>query len=473
MNHRRNSAVTTASVSPSSTASSVSARRFKGGRLLAATFLLTPAALALWACTGDDDVYRPTDAGSFDVQVGADQSTQPPADSGPAALACGDAGGTPPRVFIVQGKPRGSELAVVNVQTKTVDGRLAFDGGYGVTSSLGTDPYLLGGESDLVQRLDAREPWKVVGTWNVHGDEPVADGGDQNANPVAVVQTSCSKAYVLRFNRDRIAVIDPSRPGGAGASATPTSYIDLAGLKQPGDPNFIEMTSAVYVPSKKKVFVLLGNADLTRTQTAGGFTKLLCASLKPSIIAIDVDTDKVVSLGGTGPGGGILLDGYNPPLGTPLIYDAAFDRLLVLNAGCNDALGDGGAGGIVRRRVEQVDLATGAVKTLLPLDAMGFPSSLAFVDGSHAAVAFYFDGYHWDPRTTTVGDPILPGIDIVANDGRGAFVGSRAVFLPDGAAGPLQVLAVPTTDAGTSVILENPFSTPGGYVAGLEAWPHP
>jgi hypothetical protein len=442
--------------------------------------LVAPLGLAVsfFACTGDDDVFRPTDASTFEGGSNFDQSTSPVTDGGPPALACGDAGGAPPRVFLIQGTPRTSELAVVNVQTKAVDGRLTFDGGYGTTSSLGTDPYLLGGESDIVQRLDAREPWKVVGSWNVRGDDVVADGGDRNANPVAVVQTSCSKAYVLRFNRDRIAIIDPSRPSREGVGGVPTGYIDLTALKQPGDPNFIEMTSAVYVPSKKRVYVLLGNADLTRTKKVNGpfgeETKLLCAPLKPSIIAIDVDTDKVVTLGGTAPGGGIALDGYNPPLGTPLIYDAAFDRLLVLHAGCNEELLDSGVGNITRRRVEQVDLATGAIKTLLSLDGQGFPSSLAFVDGDHAAVAFYFDGYHWDPHQTTLGASIKPGIDIVANDGRGAFFGTRATFFGDGGAGPLEVLAVPLSDAGTtSLIIADPFTKAGGYVAGIEAWPHP
>lgn len=441
-------------------------------RLWLCAALVAPLGV-LWACSGDDDVFRSTDAGTFDAST-ADRAAPPsPSDDAGgsvAPLACGDAGGAPPRVLLIQGNPRTSELAAVNLDTKTVDGRLAFDGGYGVTSSLGTEPYLLGGESDLVTRLDPREPWKPVASWNVRGDDG-ADGGDSNANPVAVVPTSCSKAYVLRFNRNRIAVIDQSQPAGG----VPTKYIDLSSLRQPGDPNTVEMTSAVYVPSKKKVFVLLGNMDLSRTvKVMGPFgeeTKLLCAaSLKPSIIAIDPETDQVVSLGGTAPGGGIALEGYNPPLGTPLVYDPAADRLLVLQAGCSEDVGDGGPGGIIRRRVEQVDLATGAVKTLLALDGNGFPSSLAFVSGEHAALAFYFDGYQWDPRETTLGPAIPGGMDIIARD-RGAFIGTRATYLDDGGLGPLQVVSVPITDAGPSVVTENPFSKPGGYVAGIETWP--
>lgn len=434
-------------------------------RMLSCVGLVAPIAL-LWACTGDDDVFRPTDAGTFEAST-PDQTSPQPSDGGAQGLACGDAAGSPPRVLLVQGKAGGSELAVVNVTTKAVDGRLPFDGGYGTTSSLGTDPYLLGGESDVVTRLDAREPWKAVASWNVRGDDKPQAGLD-NANPVGVVQTSCDKAYVLRFNRDRIAVIDPSQATGG----VPTKFIDLAPLKQAGDPDVVEMTSAVYVPSKKRVYVLLGNSDLTKFVTAGGFTKLVCTDLKPSIIAIDVETDQVVSLGGTAPGGGIALEGYNPPLGSPLVYDAAFDRLLVLQAGCNADLGDGGAGDMTRRRVEQVDLATGAVKTLLPLDDRGFPSSLAFASGEHAAVAFYFDGYRWDPRQTTLGSAIEGGMDLIASDGRGGFVGARQLYLADGGTGSLEVVSVPTTDAGPTVVVENPFTKAGGYVAGIEGWPH-
>ena len=432
-------------------------------RTLLCLGLLAPMGL-LWACTGDDDVFRPTDAGTFDAAthdqqapIEQDGSLRPP-------LACGDAGDAPPRVLLLQGNPTKSELAAVNLTTNAVDGRFDLEGAYGVTSSLGTDPYLLGGESDEVIRLDPREPWKPVIRWNVRGDDALP-GGDPNANPVAVVPTACNKAYVLRYNRDRIAVLDPS--GAAG----PTKYIDLAPLKQPGDPNMVEMTSAVYVPSKRRVYVLLGNIDFTKYVPAA--FALLCTDLKPSIIAIDVDTDQVVSLGGSAPGGGIALEGYNPPLGSPLVYDAALDRLLVLQGGCNEALGDGGVGVMTRRRVEQVDLATGAVKTLLSLDDKGFPSSLAFASGEHAAIAFGFEGHHWDPRQTTLGPVIEGGIDLVARDGRGAFVGTHQSSHADGGVGPLRGRAGPTGDAGPKVITQDPFSKPGGYVASVEVWPQP
>ena len=63
-------------------------------------------------------------------------------------------------------------------------------------------------------------------------------------------------------------------------------------------------------------------------------------------------------------------------------------------------------------------------------------------------------------------------MDLIASDGRGAFVGSRQIYFADGGAGPLQVVSVPTTDAAPAVVTEDPFTKAGGYVAGIEGWPH-
>ena len=430
-------------------------------RLVLCAGALAPFAV-IWAC-GTENAATPKPSAS-----GGDATTaETGSDAGSQKLGCGDAGPLPKRILVVQGNPKTSELSVVNVETMAVDGRLSFESAYGVTSSVGTDPYLLAGETDVVTRLDPREPWKAVASWNVRGDDG-EDGGTPNANPVGVVPISCEKAYVLRFNRDRIAVIDPSDPAGG----VPSRYIDLKALKAQGDAKDLEMTSAVYVPEQKRVYVLLGNADLTKFVTSGGVTKLLCSSLKPTIIAIDSETDQLVNLGGTGMGGGIALEGYNPPLGSPLVYDASQNRLLVLHAGCNADLGDGGAGDMTRRRVEQVSLATGQVSTLLSLDAKTFPSSLAFASAEHAAVAFYADGYLWDPRQTSLGAAISGGMDLIATDGRGAFIGTRQVYVDDGGTGPLEVVSVSASDAGdVKVVASDPFSQKGGYVAGVEAWP--
>jgi hypothetical protein len=231
----------------------------------------------------------------------------------------------------------------------------------------------------------------------------------------------------------------------------------------------VEPTAALYVPSKNRVYVLLGNLDLSRFIKVSGASGLLCTEMHPTIIAINPVTNEIVSLGGTAPGGGIALGGYNPPEGTSLAYDSASDRLLVLSGGCNAVSDDGGLGPMTRRQIEEVNLGTGAVKTLVSLDDKDFPSSLALASAANAAVSFGYYGAHWDPRMTTLGDPI-DNLDLVVSDGRGAFVGTHQNYDPDG--GATQILAVPVTDAGPTVITENPFTKPGGYVAGLEAFGH-
>lgn len=424
---------------------------------LVATGSAIAALPATWACSGEEFYYE-----YEDVDAGEEVDGGQRGDGGSAK--CGVPSGVPPHALVLRGGFRPTdktELAAINLETKEVSGRVSFEGNYGFTSSLGADPWFVSGVTNQVVKLDAREPWKVVATWDVLGDDPT-EAEPTNANPVAVVPVSCDKAYVLRFNRNKIAVIDPSSNGGK-----PTKYIDLGPLVQDGDPGVLEVTSAVYVSSKKRVYVLLGNADLSRVDSTG-FT-ILCTDLKPSIVAIDVETDELVDLGGQAPGKGIFLEGYNPPIGVPLTYDVLNDRLLVMQGGCNEDQA-GEPGPAVRRRIEEVSLASGAVKTLVSLDDKGFPSSFGFADPRNAAVAFYFEGaFRWNPATPTL-SPITGQVDAVASDGRGAFVGFRSIAA-DGGPSTHEILRIPLA-GDPEVIATNPFTEPGGAIGGIEVWPH-
>lgn len=431
-------------------------KRFRSLAAFVAAGALVASLPAMWSCRGEDEWYY------------EEVPDEPAAVAGPSlsdggSRACDVPTGVPPRALVLQSGTRTTELAAVDLETKEVAGRVTFDGGYGFTSSLGADPWFVSGVTNQVYRLDAREPWKAVATWDVSGDD-ARNAEDTNANPVAVVPVGCDKAYVLRFNRNKIAVIDPSATGGV-----PAKYIDLGPLVQAGDPSVVEMTAAAYDPARRRVYVLLGNADLSKTVTIDGVTSLLCAPLAPSIIAIDVDTDALVELEGAAPGKGIRLAGYNPPLGTPLVFDEKGDRLLVLEGGCSEDLG-GQPGPMQQRRVEEVDLRTGAVKTLVSLDDKGFPSSLAFVDPTRAALAFYYDGYRWDPATPSL-SPIAGQVDVVAKDGRGGLIGVRSLFDPDGGPATHEIVTIPKS-GDPQVLATNPFSRPGGFIGGLEAWPH-
>lgn len=425
--------------------------RFRWRSLVAVSALVATGAVV--ACTVADESFRPDPVYAYDA---ATFDRAPPPPPGPDAaiptLSCGDAGDAPPRLLVVnQEQP---ELVAFNLDTLTVDGRYSFDGGAGVTSSSANrDPWLVDRANDLVTRLDAREPWKPVATWDVHGN----DGAGGSA-PSVVVQVSCTKAYVLRANRDRIAIIDPSQSGG-----TPTGFVDLSSFHAPGDPGLLELVSAVWVPAKKKVFVLAGNIDPAATSEPFG---LACTALKPTVFAIDVATDAVVSLAGKGPAGSIELAGYDA---ISLLYDAPFDRLVALSAGCH--AGDGAAQP-QRRVVEQVDLATGTVKTLLTFGASPRPSGLTLLDGDHAVVTFGTRGSYWNPHEAALGPEIAGPLELAALDGNGGLAGSRRL-----ADGGFELVGLPLDfDAGAGegprVLVADPFSTAGGRAASLEPWPH-
>lgn len=428
--------------------------------------VLAPASAVAVAC-GDDDVIASKDAGTVDAVTS--DTTQPPSsdgsvDSGPGIRQCGHAGGAPSRILVTIGGTTSGELAAVNVQTLAVDGRLTIPAAFGGSILTNNrEPFVIAQEADTVLRLDPREPWKSTASWNVKGDDAF-DGGKKNANPSGIVVPACNKGYVLRFNRNKIAVIDTGEDVTGGA---PKSFIDLSAQVQAADTDgIVEMTSALYVPSKNRVYVLLGNVDLKKVSTNGFVT--FCTASKPSIVAIDPTTDQIV-------GSPIVLDGYNPPLGTPLWYDAVNDRFLVLSAGCNVDTGGGVAGAMTRRRVEEVDLATGNVKTLITLDNQGFPSAFEYIDGTHAALAFFGQAFHWDPTKTTLGVEIAGGMDFFAADRKGKLFGARTTFV-DGGPGPIQILSSEVTDAGIgspTVIAENPFTKNDGFMSSSSVWPKP
>jgi hypothetical protein len=417
-------------------------------------------------CTGDDEFFNPRDAGTFETGGNGDGGGHG-GDGGGPRLGCGDAGNAPPRMLVTGGLPTTGELVAFDIDARRIDGRLSFPGAFGGMPFLsGSDPYLLT-QADEIIRLDPREPWKSVAKWNVKGDD-VRDGGNPIANPSAIVVPGCDKGYVLRFNRNKIAVIDTGNPAGG----VPTGYIDLSSLVQTDDRDGnVDMTSAVYVPSRKRVYVLLGNIDLGRVVDPTGNPKLVCSQTVSSIVAIDTTTDALVNLGGTAPGGGIALLGTNPPIGPSFYYDAARDKLVVLHAGCNAALGDGGAGAMSRRQIDEVNLQTGQVTEILDLNGRTFPSSLAYADGTRAALAFFFNGFVWNPSQPSLGAEIAGGIDVVSHDGRGNLVGSHGVFFLDGGSALELVRSSFATPDASAVMATDPFTNKGAFVVGVEVWP--
>lgn len=448
-------------------------------RMFAVALVLSAAGAGPWvAGCGEDEVFRADDAGAFEAGPLPDAAPPDAPDAGDdAAPGCvSGAAGAPVRLLLTMNNATTSEVAAFNLVDKKVDGRFTFNGGLGQTSSLGADPYVVEQAGDLVARMNPQRPWEPVSTWSVAGSDAV-DGGSPNAQPVGVVVPTCTTGYVLRFNRNSIAVIDTNKAGDGGA---PESYLDLSSLVQAGDGDgLVDMTSAYYVASTKRIYVVLGNYD--RNTVAAPDYALLCKNTTASVIAIDATTGQLVSLGGSAPGGGIALENYNPVVGTPLVYDAPRNRLLLVQGGCSTPLDGGGAGPITKRAIEEVDLATAHAKTLVKLDDKGFPASFVYMDANRAAVTFFFpnQAFFWDPSQTTLGPEIPGSLDYAAHDGKGNLVGGRRSMVDGGAVVDLLSVPFSATDAGSvdaaavQVLGTSPFTNNGGYLGGAEVWPRP
>ncbi|HSQ66813.1 MAG TPA: hypothetical protein VLM85_26520 [Polyangiaceae bacterium] len=405
-----------------------------------------------WGCSGDDVTYAP-------------EAGQPKSDATVDAPASPDAGDAtvPQRLLMTQIATKG-ELVAFNTQTKQVDGRLSFPGFGVVVRSGGT--YLLETGQDIVARLDPSQPWKVQSTWSVAMDDAF-DGGESYADPIQIVQVSSSKAYVLRYNRNRIAVVDPSANADAGA---PSSSVDLSSLMQAGDGDgHVDMSGAVYDASRQRLYVALANIDIHLVDPQGYF--LLCAGTKSTLIAIDTTNDTLVNLGGTGPGGGVELAGYSPQMGFlgGVLLDAASDRVLVLSTGCNQPTTDGGTGALVGRLVEAVDLKANTTQVLLDASAQDFPGQIFYLDGTHAIAQFgygpFATTFRWDPTQPSLGTAFATAPDLFDLDLAGnRMLGPETTFASDGGAGPMNVIGVDLGDGGVTVLGQNPFLESGGFL---------
>jgi hypothetical protein len=437
--------------------------------------------LVLAGCGDDTVTALPADSGtdgslSFDAppfeagngEAGEENDATP--DAGEAGEAQAP---TPARLLLSYSGTASSELVSWGLQANAVDGFYVYPG-FGTTFVTPTSPWLLEQESDIVARLDPLQPWQVQSSWNVALNDYVADAGYSTSysDPDAVVVGAGTKAYVLRYTRNLIAVLDSTQLVDGGM---PTKTIDLSSELQTGGDGYVEMTAGFYDAARQRVWVLLAN--INRYDVAENGYVLLCASTSPTLVAIDTTSDTLVNLnpGSDGGGNGWSLPGYDPTFSTgAMVYDAPNDRLLVLQAGCNTAEADGGVGPLVQREIDSVSLATGATQKLVDLTAAAFPAGLFYVDAQHVIVQLD-TAYIWNPSSSTLGPAIPNAPQAFDVDGHGNLVGVTQAVAADGGAGPWQVLSVNAIDGGVTMLGTNPFSDDSGvgagYVAGVQLWP--
>jgi len=440
---------------------------------------LACSAAAADACDDQGTIQLPFQDGGPESSTAFDSSTPfeagmfvdsaaPPEGGGDA-----EAGVAPPsRLLLSYNGAASSELVAFGLQSKAVDGRMTYQDYLGLAYVGSTAPWLLEQSTDIVARLDAQQPWVVDSSWNVAMNDLTDAGYAQSySDPQAVIVNAGTKAYVLRYNRNLIGIIDTSTVVDGGVPMAP---IDLSSQVQAAGDGYVQPVAGVYVAAQQRVYILLGN--INRNDVVDDGYDLLCAATTPTVIAIDTMNDTLVDLNGAAPGDGWPLVGYNPIQGPgALAYDpvtGASGRLLILEAGCNTADADGGAGALVKREVESLDLSAGTATELLDLTAQAFPGGLTYISASQAIV--HLDtAYLWNPTTTTLGAAIPNAPDSFVYDGVGNLLGVNSNYGADGGFEGYAVVSV-AVPAGTVTNLgSNPFTLTDGFVGGVALWPAP
>jgi hypothetical protein len=422
----------------------------------------------------DAEIDAPADGptnGQGDAQADAPIDGQASPDGGFEASA--DGAPAPARLLLSYNGGTTSELSAFGLASNAVDGRFIYPGFIGTTFVTPASPWLLEQANDVVGRLDPIRPWVVDSSWNVALND-LTDAGytAPYSDPDGVVVGAGTKAYILRYTRNLIAVVDTSQNVDGGA---PLKTIDLSSQVQAGGDGYVEMTAGWYDSNNSRVYVLLGNIDRFDVG-CGGYCQL-CSDTSPTIVAIDTTTDTLVPLGGDAGGdaapttSGYVLQGYDPAFGpSPMVYDAPNNRLLVLESGCNVSEADGGVGPLVHRGVEAVSLATGSTQQLLDLTSAPFPQAIYYVDSQHV-ILLLDTAYAWDPSSTTLGPAIPNAPDVFDVDPQGNLVGVTQDYAADGGAAGVRVVSVSSGDGGVTTLGQNPFSLTNGYFGGAQLWP--
>jgi len=291
------------------------------------------------------------------------------------------------------------------------------------------------------------------------------------SDPQAVLVGAGPKAYVLRYNRNLVGILDTSSAVDGGV---PIGSVDLSGEVQAASDGYVQPVAGVYVAAQQRVYLLLAN--INRNDVVDNGFDLLCSQTTPTVVAIDTTTDMLVDLNGSAAGSGWPLVGFSPVFGpAALAYDAQTGtkgRLLVLEAGCYGTAGDGGVGALTRREIESLDLSTGTATELLDLTTQAFPGGLTYIDAHHAIVQLD-TAYVWDPTTTMLGAAIPNAPDAFVYDGAGNLLGVTSDYGADGGFEGYAVVSVAVATGAVTTLGSNPFTLTSGFLGGVALWPAP
>ena len=445
------------------------------------------AIVTLAGCTGDDtnpavpDSGSPSDASSDGTTGHADAapdgSVEPTdsaagdggQDGGPGADASDASVGPFLLLSYYYDGYTSTGYSAFDVPSATQQGSLSYpsNGGGGINVSTALAPWVLEQGNDLVLRMDPAAPWKAMSSWSLATVPPAPDSMG-NVDPFAVAEVG-SKAYVLSYASDSIAVLDTSQAYDAGA---PTELIPLV---PDGGANLQGMALA-YDASQSKIWVVLGNAN------SPAYPPLCAPEYHPTVVAIDTTSDTLVS------NLTYTLQGYGLAFGTQaVVFDSANDRLLIASEGCNDPAdaGDGGVtdGPLDEAYIEQVPLSgsdAGSASILLHLSPANSPTAFIWGDSTHAYLQMATGTtYAWDStQGDTLGAAIPNAPDTFVWDGHG-LLGPKSMPVGEDGGVSFAVISVDPADGGVTTIATDPFTpAPADPFAqeawqSIDLWPHP
>ncbi len=418
----------------------------KGGVFVVVATFATAAA-GLLACLGEDpNLVLSRDAAS-DVPAPPFDAHEPIEDGGREPL--------PPRYLLSFYDGNSSTEVVVLEADGGLAGTVAFDDRFGLTRASGAHVYFLRGEREAVVRLDSSEPWKPRSSWRVASPAPDGSVTETSEGRLIDIVDVGPKAYVLSALRNQIAVIHPDEETTDGGVA---SWIDLSPLVSPNDGDrLVNPVSGVFDAKRGRVYVVLSAWDVTVEAPADATG---CPNFRSAVTAIDIQTDSVVSMGGDGVEGSVLLSGA---VAHGITLDSDGDRLLIDSGGCENI------DPTKRRRVvEEVRLTDARVTTLLSLNDRP-PGALRYVGPTQAAVTFYNGTYRWDPTTSALGLPLGTGVRLAELDRDGHVIGSRSSDSDGGSL--LEIVRVSWDSGDETVVATNPMTDKRSVLLSLTLWP--
>lgn len=405
------------------------------------------------ACSDDEAVTDGTGGSSGTAGSGGASGNGGASGSGGAAGSTGGSagsagsagadGGPGPGLLLVSGTDffSQSEIAVVDLASSTVTANLPFSSGDVIPVASGGRGFVLERTAGVVHVLG--------GTGAIAHSVPVedSDAGSVPANPSGVAAVSATRAYVALYDRNGVAVIDPT-------AGTLVETLDLSSFSVSGDGDgFVEVATPIHDAAENRVYVTLARID--RTTIAPPDFQLACPTEPALLVALDGTSGAVVDLNGAAAGEAIPLGLHNP---IDAALDVAGGRLFVLAAGCF-APGDGGSARTGHGAVA-IDLASGqATVALAPSDG-SFLSRLVYI-GSDAALVNRFDetfAEHWNRWTTSqtsLGAELSGVPSAPSHDGAGSLYGT--VFSSEDGGSAASVVRYDIAAETSSTIVSDPF----------------